>query len=95
MTIKMPTTTTDPSESEAISRIADKGLLLLNGLGANTDKISVVMDLEFTHAEIPMDLDKLESFDDFNFAHDIVGIYKHFNRRTYKMDDFFLPRCSR
>lgn len=41
---------------------------------------------------------RLEDFlnaDDENFAHDVLGIYKNFNRGTLEIDNSFLPRFAK
>ena len=52
------------------------------------------MDITAAHLNDPLDLDKLESFDDFNFYHDVFGIMGHINRTTGRLENCFLPRCS-
>lgn len=79
---------------QTISDIADRALITLSRAGISDKKISVMMDLEFIHEIMPLNLDQLLSFDDENFAHDITGIYAHWNRATKTMDDFFSPRCA-
>ncbi|QNT79199.1 DUF6874 family protein [Entomobacter blattae] len=39
---------------------------------------------------IPLDFDRLLSFEDFSLAHDILGI----DRYTGKMTNHFRPRCA-
>jgi hypothetical protein len=48
-----------------------------------------------------MDLDNadldwglLDSFDDDNFYHDIIGIQNNMNRKTGQLDQHFLPRSG-
>jgi len=61
-----------------------------------TDTLSLNMDLTTTHLNgCPLDLDKLLSFDDFDFVHDISGIQYHINRTTGELGNCFLPRCAR
>ena len=62
-------------------------------LGINTkkDRQSTIMDLE----RIDLDYSQLLNFDDYNFSHDLVGIYNNFNRRTFELDNCFLPRSAR
>lgn len=80
---------------DLMGRIADRGLKLFGDLvGDGISKIDLVMDLEYANEDIPLDFEKLLGFDDGNFAHDIIGIYKNFNRETLRMDNFFLPRCA-
>ena len=53
------------------------------------------MDLIATNANgNPLDFEKLANFDDFNLLHDIYGIRKHLDRKTGRLMDNFLPRCS-
>lgn len=78
-----------------ISRIADRGIPMLKDYGSTTvQKIDLFMDIEFAHLESPMDLQRLLDFESRDFAHDIIGIYEHFNRDTKRMDDCFSPRCT-
>lgn len=54
------------------------------------------MDLVACHANgTPLDLVKLATADDFNLAHDMLGIRRHLNRITGELDGRFLPRCAR
>ncbi len=62
--------------------------------GVQVEFIDVMMDLEFTHAVIPLRLADLLAADAGNFGHDIAGIYRHFNRVTKTMDDGFCPRYA-
>ena len=63
--------------------------------GVNVEFIDVMMDLEFTHAVIPLRLEDMLAADAGNFGHDIAGIYRHFNRVTKTMDDGFTPRYAK
>lgn len=58
------------------------------------DRMSLIMDLQHTHELFNLRLEELLTADDFNFAHDIVGIQNNFNRKTLQMDNLFLPRYS-
>lgn len=64
--------------------------------GWKGDSFELSMDLAAAHANgCVLDFQKLLDFPDFDFNHDIHGIMRHLNRRTGKLEDFFLPRCSR
>lgn len=53
------------------------------------------MDLTAVHANgNPMRLADLLAADDFNFAHDIVGISRFLDRNTGRLTDCFSPRFS-
>ena len=74
---------------KAIDR-ADK-LLLIDQYFENP-RFTLLMDLEvLTGAEIK----RLMKFDDFSFAHDIVGIQANIDRNTGKLRNCFVPRCRR
>lgn len=54
------------------------------------------MDLVATHANgCPLDFEKLVAADDFNFAHDVFGIYRHIDRTTGELTRCFRPRCAK
>jgi len=60
------------------------------------DVVSVQMDIMATHVSgCPLDLERLEGFDNFSFLHDVGGISEHLDRKTGKLKDFFLPRCAK
>lgn len=59
-----------------------------------TDRITLLMDLEFAFKEFNLRLAELLNTDDLNFAHDITGIQQNLNRETEEMENCFLPRYS-
>lgn len=66
--------------------------LYLHGAG---NKLALTMDLTAVHAnDVKIDFKRLLEADDFNFAHDIVGIQQHLNRETGKLENCFLPRFA-
>ncbi|EKQ56309.1 MULTISPECIES: hypothetical protein [unclassified Clostridium] len=66
-------------------RAEQKGLLRF-------DRISLIMDLEYTHEEFNLRLNDLLNADDVNFTHDICGIQSNLSRSSKKMENNFLPR---
>ena len=72
---------------EIAKRAEDLDLLMF-------ERISLLMDLEIADKEFNLRLNDLLNTDDFNFAHDIVGIQRHIDRRERKMDTSFLPRFA-
>lgn len=58
------------------------------------DRMSLIMDLESANEEFDLRLDALLDADDFNFAHDIIGIQNNLDRKTKKMKNFFVPRYA-
>lgn len=79
------------SDCENIMEIIDR----VKELRLTTDRFGMMMDLEFCNDDIPLDFEKLRSFGDADFTHDIIGIYRNFNRETKKLDNCFLPRCAK
>lgn len=83
-------------QEDLITLIADRAK---NGVfqGHTTqDHLSITMDLSATIAQgCDIDLEKLLAFDDFNFNHDVGGIYLHINLTTGLLENCFLPRCAR
>ena len=72
---------------EIAKRAERKNLLMF-------DRMSLIMDLEQATEQFNLKLKELMNADDFNFAHDICGIQKNFNRETLKMENCFLPRYA-
>jgi hypothetical protein len=53
----------------------------------------VLMDLEACHCNgCALDLKGLLGANDQDFIHDVLGIRRHINRRTGKLEDAFSPR---
>ena len=53
------------------------------------------MDLEAYHCNgNPLRLHDLLNADDFNLMHDVVGISRHIDRETGKLQNYFLPRFT-
>ena len=77
-----------------IGKIADRAMAMYKSYGIKLDRLSLLMDIEFTNEVNPMRLDDLLAADDGNFGHDISGILLHFNRTTKVLDNGFSPRYS-
>ena len=59
------------------------------------DNIALSMDISATHLNgCPMKLKEWLAADDFNFFHDIYGIYNNLDRKTGKLKNCFLPRFA-
>jgi len=72
---------------DIVERASKKGYLMFDGL-------SLSMDLEFTHNLFNLRLQELLQADDFNFAHDIIGIQNNLNRQKRQMENCFVPRYA-
>ena len=87
---------TTKEDYEAMSRVADRWNSLREKAGVDAvSKIHLVMDLDVAHTNCPIDFEKLESFGDGDFSHDIGGIYSYVNRETGELDNCFVPRSAR
>jgi hypothetical protein len=53
------------------------------------------MDLIACHLTCPLELDMMLDADDSNFIHDICGIERHLDRRTFELKDSFIPRFAK
>lgn len=57
--------------------------------------MDIEMDITACHLNgQPLDLDRLLTFEDFDFAHDISGINRHIDRETGEIQDRFVARCA-
>ena len=68
----------------------------LTRLGRATDQCSLVMDIEYVDKLHNLDFDAmLADIDSYSVAHDVIGIYKHFDRQTKQLTDCWSPRYGR
>lgn len=81
--------------------VAAKQVVVLISIAADRamknkyDHETTMMDLNATHSnDMKLDFAKLLSFDDFNFFHDISGIFRHLHRGTGKLGNCFRPKCA-
>ena len=60
------------------------------------ERTTLLMDLESADNQFNLRLEDLLKADDFNFAHDVVGIMNNINRTEFPATDFglFVPRFS-
>jgi len=79
-------------EAEIITKIANRAKDECN----HPDSIMTInMDITACHLNgNPLDLTALLNADSFDFAHDVLGIRRHINRKTGKLENCFLPRYS-
>ena len=89
----------DKSDFRIIEQIADRAWqsnTIRKVVDHDHAKIGIHMDVSACHANgNPLRLDDLLAADEFNFVHDILGIYGHLDRDTGKLDGLFLPRFSK
>lgn len=91
--------TTTKEEMETISKILDRYQEYHYSLGIpkqyQRQRIDIMMDIEAVHSVNPLRLDDLLNADDFNFAHDMIGIQQNLNRQTGELMNCFTPRYTR
>lgn len=54
-------------------------------------RVTLMMDLDYVLTD--SQLNKLSSFSDKDFIHDVMGIQAHMNRVTCNLNNMFIPRC--
>lgn len=88
-------TAVEPTEADNdfITWIMDRAMISPEFMG-DPDRMTLRMDLEVAHFDIPLDLPRLLDFKEYDFWHDIVGIRSHLNRDSGVLENCFLPRCS-
>jgi hypothetical protein len=83
-------------ETALALKIIDRARELLSPAGLTLDTVASLMDLQACHANgTPLDFEKFLAFDDANFGHDFMGIWRHMDRNTGTLKDFFVPRCAK
>jgi hypothetical protein len=80
------------AEMMLISKIADRAKAMFPK--PDRPQGEWMTDIEAVHCNgCPLDLQKFINFEDFDFEHDVAGIYRHLDRETGKLKDLFSPRC--
>lgn len=78
-------------DMDFVKRVANRAV---TELGIE-DKQGIMMDFTACHKYgCKIDFDKLLSFDNFNFAHDVYGINRNLCHKTGKLLNCFLPRSA-
>jgi hypothetical protein len=79
------------AELNVIDSIVNRALSIF----PDRDRSHVKMDILTTHiGACTLDLNRFLDADDFNFIHDVIGIERHLNRRTFELEDCFVPRFA-
>lgn len=84
-----------PEEMKQVDRIIDRAMELGNAHNIPIDPLTLQMDLAATHKHCPLRLKDLAEANDFDFAHDVLGIRSHMNRETGLLEHCFVPRFAR
>ena len=77
-------------EREIVTAIIERAV----ETGIYDDPLDADMDISAVHVHCPLRLSELLAADRFNFTHDLSGIQRHINRRSGKLEGFFLPRFA-
>jgi hypothetical protein len=87
---------TTSEELNLILRIGDRGEEAYKQAGErHRAKMALVMDVTACHANgCRLRLRDFLEADDLNFYHDLLGIRRHINRETGKLEGVFLPRFA-
>lgn len=83
------------NDYELINKIVDRA----QNLGLYEDnRVTAYLDVQNATKHFNMRLEEWLNADDFNFLHDIIGIYKAINRIAHPVDfsndPWFLPRFA-
>ena len=82
------------AEHTLVGKIVDRGWEKLRE--GYVDRMSMYMDIEAVHSNgCPLDLEKLLAFPEFDFYHELWGIHDNLDRKTGKLENYFLPRSSK
>lgn len=83
-------------EHDQIKIVIDRAHRMLKSIDYNLDTISLRMDIEAANVtgKCKLNLDKLITLPDFDFAHDICGFIRNTDRATGKLMNHFVPRCG-
>lgn len=76
-----------------LQRITERFVALAKSQGVKVNQLQVAVTVGLVDAVEPLDLDRLESFDDGNLAHDVGGILRHADAEGV-LQDCFSPRCG-
>lgn len=78
-----------------IKQIADRAVHVYAQYDTRIDRMTIVMDLTACHfSGQKLRLDDLLAADAVDFVHDISGINRHLNHKTYELTNGFSPRFS-
>lgn len=79
-----------------LANIAAQRALKRLSVTTGVDLRHIEMDLLATHANgNKLDFEKLLTFSDVDFFHDVSGIHRHLDRITGKLQNLFVPRCTK
>jgi hypothetical protein len=82
-------------DAAIISQIVDRAQVIARRWRVPFDRTGAMMDITAVHVnDCPLRLEELASADDFNFVHDVFGVFRHIDRSTGRLRDCFVPRYA-
>ena len=86
----------NPEDLRKIMAVTVRAASLMNFSMYGNSRLDVSMDLTACHVNAcELDLDGLLAASDGDLVHDVGGIMAHLNRRTGKLEDYFMPRYAK
>ena len=80
----------------AVKDIVDRAMPMYSNSPINYSALDCHMDLTGVHLNgCELDLQRLLKADELDFFHDVDGIRKNVDRKTYALVNGFLPRCKK
>lgn len=87
---------TDRDDAQLLRAIAKRAVTHATRMGIPYPLPTAEMDLTACHVNgCPLDLPRLMNAKDGDFGHDILGIRRHIDRITGRLNDNFQPRCAK
>jgi hypothetical protein len=82
-------------DREIIRKIASRAVALGKTKGGDPNPLYVIKAITATHATgCRLDLQRFLDADDIDFAHDLIGIFRHLDRTTGRLRNSFCPRSA-
>lgn len=82
-------------EAQTIRHIVTRAIAMGAMRRINVEPMAAMMDITAVHSNgCRLRLNELLAADDFNFAHDVFGIFRHIDRETGKLWGYFVPRFA-
>ena len=83
------------TELRIISDIADRAFKQVSGFDdRRANFVNLLLDIENFHRLCPLELSMLLDADIRDFAHDVVGIWNHYDRQNDRITGCFVPRMA-
>jgi len=83
-----------PAEFAAVEIIINRFERLAGPL--RQERWGLIMDISACHnGACPLELERMAAAEDEDLAHDVAGIYRHFDRETGMLTECFTPRFAK